>query len=446
MNMRRAWTRYLPGCIKRRIEANPHLLEIIGNFGWMMGDKVTRAVVNLLVGAWMASYLGPSLYGEFSYAFAISMLFVPVAMLGLDYIAIRELIKEPSRRDEVLGTVFSLMLASGVVIFVLANATIRIFRPQDPLAHWLVAIMSGGAVFQTLIAIEFWFESQLQWKFTVYARNTAFMLINLARIVMIIQKAPLLAFAWASLAEVVIGSAGLVIVYRANGLHLKAWRYSRTLAGTFLKDGWPLACSVFMTMVYLKIDQVMLGTMAGNEQVGLYAAAVRLTDAINFIPVAICSSVFPAIVAASKANEQLFYARMQKLYNLMAFVSYSVAIPIMFLSGTIVDALFGAAYRTTGPLLAALVWAGLFTSLSTARHVFMVSQNWLRINLISTFLACLLNILLNYYLIPGYGAMGAVIASLISYWFAVHGTCFLFKPLRATGWMLTKAMIYPKIW
>jgi hypothetical protein len=43
-------------------------------------------------------------------------------------------------------------------------------------------------------------------------------------------------------------------------------------------------------------------------------------------------------------------------------------------------------------------------------------------------------------------SFGAVIATFISYWFAVHGTCFLFKPLRRTGWMLTKAMIYPKIW
>ena len=137
---------------------------------------------------------------------------------------------------------------------------------------------------------------------------------------------------------------------------------------------------------------------------------------------------------------------MQKLYNLMVFLSYIIAIPVMFLSGSIVDILFSDSYKSIGPLLAVFIWSGLFISLSTARNVFMVSQNWLRINLISTLLACILNILLNYYLIPVYGAMGAIIASLISYWFAVHGTCFIFKPLRTTGWMLTKAMIYPKIW
>jgi O-antigen/teichoic acid export membrane protein len=93
-----------------------------------------------------------------------------------------------------------------------------------------------------------------------------------------------------------------------------------------------------------------------------------------------------------------------------------------------------------------VIWIGLFTSLGAARNVFIVAKNRTRVDLISIALGCTANILLNLALIPRYGAMGAVIATFISYWFAVHGTCFLFKPLRRTGWMLTRAMLYPKIW
>jgi O-antigen/teichoic acid export membrane protein len=199
-------------------------------------------------------------------------------------------------------------------------------------------------------------------------------------------------------------------------------------------------------MVHLKIDQVMLGNMAGDEQVGYYAMAVRIAETGYFIPLAICYSVFPVIVEAKYANEHYLYERMQKLYNLMVFLSYIIIIPVMFLSNSIVDILFTESYRSIGPLLAVFIWTVLFTSLSSARNLFMVSQNWLKINLFSIFLASLLNILLNYFLIPPYGAMGAIIASLISYWFAVHGTCFIFKPLHTTGWMISKALIYPKFW
>jgi O-antigen/teichoic acid export membrane protein len=88
----------------------------------------------------------------------------------------------------------------------------------------------------------------------------------------------------------------------------------------------------------------------------------------------------------------------------------------------------------------------VFTSLGAARNVLIIAKNWTRVNLMSIALGGVLNILLNLFLIPAHGAMGAAIATLISYWFAVHGSCFFFKSLRPTGWMMTRAMIYPKVW
>ena len=73
-----------------------------------------------------------------------------------------------------------------------------------------------------------------------------------------------------------------------------------------------------------------------------------------------------------------------------------------------------------------LIWTGLFTSLGPPATIHSC-QKLTRVNLISIALGCSLNILLNFALIPNYGAMGAVVATFISYWFAVHGTCFFFK-------------------
>ena len=444
--MNSTWNKYLPTFIRHRLEENQGLRDVVGNTGWMLGDKAVRMGIGLLVGVWLARYLGPSLYGEFSYAFAFASLFAPIALLGLDEIVIRKLVRDTTHHEEILGTVFFLMLLGGSAVFILATACICLVRPEDTLMHWLVAIMTGGTVLQAFIAIEFWFESQLQWKFTVYAKNTAFLIISILKIVLILSQASLLAFAWAGLAETVIGSAGLGIVYHARGFRLAAWRYSRVMAGTLLKDSWPVILSVFLTMIYLKIDQVMLGTMAGNEELGLYSAAVRLSEAWYFIPMAVCSSVFPTIAVLETTDEKLFNAHMQRLYNLMALIAYCIAIPVSILSDRIVDLLYTSTYARSGTLLSILIWSVLFTNLSAARNVFMVSKNWLKINLVSTFLGCIVNILLNYILIPVYGARGAIFATLVSYWFAVHGTCFIFKPLRPTGRMLTKAMIYPRIW
>src|SRR5258705_13086426 len=130
----------------------------------------------------------------------------------------------------------------------------------------------------------------------------------------------------------------------------------------------------------------------------------------------------------------------------MALLGYAVAIPVTFFAGTILELLFGAAYVKGGPMLTLLIWAGLFTNLGVARSSFLATMNWTRIHFLTVFLGCLINVGLNFWLIPLYGGLGAAIATVIAYWFAAHGACFLYRPLFRTGLMLTKALLYPKVW
>jgi len=444
--MDQAWIRFLPAFIREKIKERYLLQKTIGNTGWMLGDYILRKVVGLLVGVWLARYLGPQLYGELSYAIAVVMIIAPIAMLGLDAISIQRLVKDPSLRDEVLGTSFILMTVGGVAAFGLSLVAIFLARPEDRLAQCLVGIIAAGTIVQSFNAIEHWFESQLQWKFTVYAKTPAFLLLSLVKIGLILVQAPLVAFVWAGLAECALSSAGLLIAYRQRGYLVKAWRFSKTMAKSLLQSSWPLIFSTVLTMVYLRIDQVMLGNLGGNKELGNYSVAVQISEAWFFLPLAICSSVFPALVGAETISEELFSAHLRRLYGLMAFLAYGFALPVTFFSREIIRLLFTPAYSDAAPLLAILAWAGLFISLDAARNRLILAKNWTRLNLVSVALGGAANILLNFVLIPKYGAMGAVVATVISYWFAVHGTCFLFKPLRKTGLVMTKAMFYPKFW
>ena len=444
--MTSTWARFLPLFIREKIEGRHSLQKAMGNTGWMMGDQVVRKVLGLLIGVLVARHFGPQLYGDFSYAIAVIMIVSPIARLGLDAISIRNMAKNPSSRDDVVGTSFVLMTAAGVLAFLVAVIAIFAVRPESHLVQWLVGILAFGCIIQAFMAIEFWFESQMQWKYTVYAKTSAFLLLSLVKIGLLLLDAPLIAFAWAGLAETVLGSLGLLVVYRRQGFTVKAWRFSKKTARALLGDSWPLVLSALLTMIYLRIDQVMIGSMVGSTELGIYSVAVHLSEVWVFIPMVVISAVFPAFVEVERDNEPLFYAHLQKLYRMMAFYGYLVAIPVAFFAREIVLFLFSAAYEGAAPLTAVLVWAMLFTSLGTVRNILVVAKNWTRVNLMSIALGGLLNILLNLFLIPVYGAMGAVVATLVSYWFAVHGTCFFFKSLRQNGGMMTKAIICPKFW
>jgi len=444
--MKHAWTRYLPAPLRDKLDGRQQLLNVIGNTGWLMGGQIVRQGVVFIIGVLMARYFGPALFGEFNYALAFAALFTPLGLLGLDGIVIRELVRDPSCRDDALGTSFVLMLIAGALVFGLALLGISVARGADTVMVWLVGIVSAGTIFQAFNAVEFWLESRLQWKFSALAKSSAVLLGGFVKFGLIVKHASLVAFVWTGLAEAAAGAAGLVIAYRSQGLSLQAWRFNPQLAIRLLKDSWPMMLSAFVTMVYLRIDQVMLGTMATSEEVGIYAAAVRLSESSGFISMAICSSMLPVLAKAGTIDDEAFKAQLQRLYNLMALVAYSIAIPTTFLSGWLVHTLYGPAYSKAGPLLAVLVWCSLFTNLGAARTIYMISKNWTRANFLCLLSGGVINIALNYFLIPKYGAMGAVIASMASYWFAVQGSCIFFKSLHSTGWMLTKAMIYPKPW
>jgi O-antigen/teichoic acid export membrane protein len=444
--MNQSWTKYLPAFVREKVDGRDYLQNVISNTGWQFADNVLRMGVGLFVGVWVERYLGPGQYGLFSYALAFVALFSSIASLGLDEIATRNIVRDPAAKDEILGTTFVLKLIAGTVIFAVSIGVISGLRPADSLTRWLVGIIAAGTIFQAFSTIELWFHSQIQAKYTVFAKNAAFLFCAIIKIALILFEAPLLAFAWVSTFEVIAGSAGLVIAYRSRGSRLRDWRASLDKARDLLHDSWPMMLSGIAIMIYMRIDQVMLGEMVGSEEVGIYSAAVRLAEVWYFIPTALYWSVLPSIVEAKATSESLFYERLQKFYNLMVFMAYAVAIPVTFLGDWVVGILFGEAYSRAGLMLAVLIWANVFWNLEIARNAFLTTMNWTKIYFVMIFLGCILNIALNLYLIPLFGGIGAVVASVISYWFAAHGSCFVYKPLFKTGFMLSKAIIYPKIW
>jgi O-antigen/teichoic acid export membrane protein len=277
----------------------------------------------------------------------------------------------------------------------------------------------------------------------VYAKNGAFMVASAARLLLVYNRAPLVAFAWVTLGEAVLAAIGLVIVYRRRGEGPGRWEVSAARARSLLRDSWPLILSGMVTMVYMRIDQVMLREMVGEREVGLYSAAVRLAEVWYLVPMALVASLYPNLVAAKQADEALFYRRLQRLYDLMAILGYAIAIPGMLLAGLVVRWLYGVDYREAAPMLAILVWTTVFVNLGVARSLFLTAMNWTRLHLFTVAVGGAVNVGLNLLLIPRYGGVGAAIATCVAYAMASYGACFLYRPLFPTGRMLTRSLFTP---
>lgn len=402
----------IPAFIIRRIEHRPNLLKIINNVGWLFFDKILRMGVGLLVGVWVARYLGPEQFGLFSFASAFVGMFGAVAGLGLQSIVVRDLVRDPTCKDETLGTAAVLQLLGGSLAYGCVLGSIFWLRTDDTIAKLLVAILGSIMLLRFSDVALYWFESQVLSKYIVWVQNSCFLIFAVIKVGFILSHAPLLAFAWATAAEALFVAVLIFLMLGLRGPQLQKLRFSLLRAKTLLADSWPLLLSGMAIMVYMKIDQIMLGQMLSDDAVGIYSAAVRISEVWYFIPVMIVASVFPAILEAKKRDEAQYLQRLQRLYDLMVWLSVAIALPMTFISTPIVVALFGPAYAESGTVLAIHIWASVFVFLGVASNQWFVAENRQILGFQRTLLGLIINCLLNFLFIPKFGVIGAAVATL----------------------------------
>lgn len=439
------WTKVLPSPLVAKIRQRSNLFKIATNTSWLVADRVISIVTSLLVGAWIARYLGPAQYGLYNYAAAFVALFTPIAGLGLSDIVIRNIVRQPADKDEILGTALTLQFAAGLVALGLSIGIAYVARPGDMLARCLIAIVASTLVFQAFSnTLDYWFQSQVQSKYTVGAKNIALVLIALVKIGLILSQAPLVTFAWAALAEIFLFTAGLAVGYHVSGQRLAAWRGSFLRARRLLKDSWPLIISGLAVIIYMRVDQIMLRDMVGDEALGIYSVAVRLSELWYFIPMAIASSVFPTIIRSREnQSEQVYRKRMQAFYDIMAGVAYLTVIPLALAAPLLVTTLFGTDYAEAGAILRVHIWAFVFVSLGVARSRWLIAENMIRFSTLAAILGAGVNIGLNYWLIPKYVGLGAAWATLISYATSAYLSCVLAVRLWPVFNQLSFSLLVP---
>lgn len=434
----------VPGTIRIRLEqllATPSF----GNSLWLISDRLIRMGLGLLVGVWVARYLGPDGYGQLSFAGSYVMIFSMFALFGLDALVVRELVAFPGSKHLIMGTSIVMRTVTGFLAFGLSLLLLASIS-HDATLTALVLVLGSSLLFQPFEVIDLWFQHQVESRYAVVARTSAFVCSSVAKILVVVLGMGIVEIAFATALEGLLTAVMLVVLYCQQGGKVRGWRFSLEWAKKLLKHAFPLLLSGMVLMIYLRIDQVMLGMLSDKTEVGLYAAAVRIAEVWYFVPTVIISSLFPRLVELQGSDLPRFHENIQKLYSAMVFIGYAVAVPVTFLAPVIVTLLFGVTYQAAATQLSVLIWAGLFANISVARNAYLVANNMGRSMFWTTLSGAIINVLLNFVLIPSWGGLGASFATIISYWVAAHGACYSVKVLRPTAQMITRSLLCPKFW
>ena len=425
--------------IIRSLKNHTGFIRYLRNTSWMMGEQFLRIISGLFVGVWVARYLGPEQFGLFSYVLAFTAIFGTIAKLGLDSIIIRELVKHPEKRDIYLGTAFWLKILGAFIVMSIIVVIVP-FTNNDTSTNTFIFIIATGMIFQSLEVVEFYFQSQVRAKIVSICRVIQLSLSSLMKIYLVLVEAELIYFVLIVVFEAFVLAVSYCIAYKISKNRAFFKYFDLSIAKQLLNTSWPLIFSAIFVIIYMRIDQIMIKEMLGEYEVGIYSAAIKLGEAFYFIPMFITLSLLPAIVKAQQQSEELYKQRLQRLYTLMFWLAFAVALPMSFLSDRLVDLLFSARYLEAGQILKVHAWASIFVFWGVASQRWLLVENLNKLALIITASGAALNLLLNYKLIPVYGVMGAAYATLISYAFAGYFIYFMFAKTRENFYIMSNSI------
>ena len=370
-------------------------------------------IVGLLVGVWVARYLGPEKYGLLSYAQSFVGLFSAITNLGLDGIVVRELVKNPEKENEFLGTAFWLKIIGALSIFIVISLVIQ-FTSNDKYTNIIIFIIASTTIFQAFNVFDFYFQSKVMSNYVVYANLLALLLSSILKVILVMLKFPLIYFAWVAVYESIIFAIGLVYFFhkstKKNFFYLKV--FNKRIALNLLLESLPLIISFFGVSVALQINPIILYNLIDSKSVGYYNVAQQIIGLFFFIPVILSQTFYPSLIQSKNKSYQL---KTKSLGSLLMIIAISISLILFLCSKYIILTLYGSEYFSSIEMLKILSISIIFIFFASLRKKLLLIKGKTKIISYYSIFTALFTLLSSYIFIKTLGPIGSAIGYTVSW-------------------------------
>ena len=354
----------------KSLQNHQGFMKYFKNTSWLFIDKIFRIILSAIVGIWTARYLGPENFGILSFAISFVGLFGAFAKLGLDGIITRNIVRNPNDSNKILGTSLVLRIIGTLILLLFVFVSLQ-FIDVTTDEKYIVMILAFGQLFMSFELINCYFQAKVKGKYSAIVNSTGITILSIAIICFILLELPLIYFAFSVIIEQIVRSIIFYILYSKlkkeednNFQPIKSLTFRFNIAKELLKDSWPLILAGIAIAINLRIDQIMIKEFLGNEQVGLYAAAVKIADVLVILPHVIKSSIYPSFINAHKKDHSFFLERISYGYKVLFYISLILAITMFLSANFIINTLFGEEYKDAVPVLQLASITILFASIN----------------------------------------------------------------------------------
>lgn len=414
--------------------------RVLKNASWVIAARVVQAVLTLVISMLTARYLGPSDFGVINYAASLATFAAPIAMLGLNGILIHEEVNHPEEEGAVFGTAMVLGAVSAFfcIVGIAAVSYITLAQKNETETIIVCILYSIILIFQCTEMIQYWFQAKLLSKYVAVSSLISYTVVSVYKIILLATGKGVYWFAVSNAFDYMLITLALVFMYRRLGG--KRLRFSaKTAVRLFSKSRYYIVSNL-MTVIFAQTDRIMIKYMLGNSETGFYSAAVTCATMTSFVFTAIIDSMRAVIFENKKLDEQKYRGSLRLLYSVVIYLSLCQSVGITAFSWLIVRIMYGVEYMAAVPALRIVVWYTTFSYLGAVRNIWILAESKQRYLWMINLSGALMNVVLNWFLIPVWGICGAAFASLVTQFFTNVIMNQIIQPIRENNRIMLESL------
>lgn len=396
--------------------------RIISNVFWSLAGKLTGLVSALLVGIFVARYLGPTQYGVMNYAVSFVTLFLVIATFGFENIEIREEAKANDQKDTILGTVFVLRLLLSLVTIILISVVAYI-NEADTYTFGIIMVYAITVMLTPFEVIRNYFTSLVQNEYIVKVGIFRTVLSGVIKVVLLLVHASLVWFVISLVFDAFVLAQGYCYVYKKKIGSMRSWRFDKVWACYLLRQSFPLLLSGVAATIFLQIDQIMIGNMIDKTSVGYFSVASKFVEVLLYVPTILIQTVSPLLVKERKNNLESFREKAQMFMNITVWLCVVCAIFMALCSRYIVLWTFGMKYLASIVILQILSFKIVGVALNIVSGQLLIIEEKQKYFVLRSLSGCIVCVVLNLLVITRFGVGGVAavaIATQLAAGFLIH--------------------------
>lgn len=395
---------------------------ILSNFNWMMGAYVFRFVTGIVALSFVTRYLNPDKYGTYAYSLSIFS-FIEVFLSIINQEIFKKEVIETSNKRQLVNTFFLFSSIISLALIFLTFSSLWLLDLETGDRRILIGIFTLSLLFRPADCFAYFLNVQMRNDLISRAEVASTTSFNALRIGLTFIKSTLPWFAVTLIIQKIIYSSFLYhFYYKTTQDRIIFSDFDKNAVKILLKKSFPLFLAGTSVVIFTRVDQVMIGNMLSDQDVGLYSIVVKLSESWAFIATVLAQAVYPSLVKAYNSSLSDFNHKVMKLLTILFYISLTIIAFTNIFSDTLVNLISSKEYMPASPVLRIHIFSLLFLFWQNVSNQYDIIIGAAKFTFIKTGIASVLNIVLNTILIPQLGILGASIATVISHSLA---SCFL---------------------